>query len=66
MAYATLSTKYSNIGNEQLARDNLTKDRSANGSLYIESHYYESATGQLDKAVHVYWEIRSKANGIPV
>ncbi len=56
MAYAVLGTSYSNIGEVGLAAENAKKayelkDRVSDvEKFYIESHYYEMATGDLDKA----------------
>jgi len=56
MAYAVLGTSYANIGEVGLAAENARKayelkDRvSEVEKFYIESHYYEMATGDLDKA----------------
>jgi serine/threonine protein kinase/Flp pilus assembly protein TadD len=56
MAYAALATSYANIGESGLAAENAKKayelkDRtSEREKFYIDSHYYEMATGDLDKA----------------
>jgi serine/threonine protein kinase/tetratricopeptide (TPR) repeat protein len=56
MARASLATSYANIGEAGLAAENATKafelrDRvSELERFYIDSHYYEMATGDLDKA----------------
>jgi tetratricopeptide (TPR) repeat protein len=56
MAYAVLGTSYVNIGEVGLAAENARKayelkDRVSDvEKFYIESHYYEMATGDLDKA----------------
>jgi serine/threonine protein kinase/tetratricopeptide (TPR) repeat protein len=56
MAYATLATGYTNIGEPGLAAVNAKKayelrDRvSERERFYIDSHYYTMATGDLDKA----------------
>ncbi|MGA8305033.1 MAG: hypothetical protein WB723_05110, partial [Candidatus Acidiferrales bacterium] len=56
MAYAVLGTSYVNIGEVGLAAENAKKayelkDRVSDvEKFYIESHYYEMATGDLDKA----------------
>jgi serine/threonine protein kinase/Flp pilus assembly protein TadD len=56
MAYAVLGTSYANIGEVGLAAENARKayelkDRVSDvEKFYIESHYYEMATGDLDKA----------------
>jgi tetratricopeptide (TPR) repeat protein len=60
MAYATLGVVYSNLGEREQASDCLKKafelkDRaSEREKLYISAHYYEMATGQIDKAIEVY------------
>ena len=60
VAYATLGTIYNNQGSKTLARDALQKafdrrDRaSEHEKLYISTHYYESATGEIDKAAAIY------------
>jgi serine/threonine protein kinase/tetratricopeptide (TPR) repeat protein len=56
IAYAVLATSYSNLGEPGLAAENATKayelrDRvSEREKFYIDSHYHEMATGDLDKA----------------
>ncbi len=56
MAYAVLGTSYVNFGEVGLAAENAEKayelkDRVSDVErFYIESHYYEMATGDLDKA----------------
>jgi tetratricopeptide (TPR) repeat protein len=56
MAYAVIATSYSNIGETGLAAENAKKayelrDRvSEREKFYIDSHYNEMATGDLDKA----------------
>ncbi len=56
MAYAVLGTSYVNIGEVGLASENARKayelkDRVSDvEKFYIESHYYEMATGDLDRA----------------
>jgi tetratricopeptide (TPR) repeat protein len=56
MAYAVIATSYSNIGEPGLAAENAKKayelrDRvSEREKFYIDSHYNEMATGDLDKA----------------
>jgi DNA-binding winged helix-turn-helix (wHTH) protein/tetratricopeptide (TPR) repeat protein len=59
MAYAYLSTTYGNHREPELAAENIRKayDLRAKVSererFYIESHYYEYGTGELEKAVSV-------------
>jgi eukaryotic-like serine/threonine-protein kinase len=56
MAYATLGTSYGSLGEPSLSAENEKKafelrDRvSEREKFYIDSHYYEMATGDLDKA----------------
>ncbi|MGH9745497.1 MAG: protein kinase domain-containing protein [Candidatus Acidiferrales bacterium] len=60
MAYALLGTSYSNMSEQALAAENVKKayelrDRvSEREKYYIDSHYHEMATGNLDKARQVF------------
>jgi eukaryotic-like serine/threonine-protein kinase len=60
MAYALLGTCYSDLGETSLAADNTKKayelrERvSEREKFYIESHYYQFFTGDLEKARQVY------------
>jgi DNA-binding winged helix-turn-helix (wHTH) protein/Flp pilus assembly protein TadD len=60
IAYAALGNAYSNLGEKGLADANIRKayELSAHVSeherLYIESHYYQFATGDLIKASRIY------------
>ncbi len=60
MAYASLGTSYSNLGEPSLAAENTRKayelrERvSEREKFYIESHYYNYVTGDLQKARQVY------------
>ncbi len=60
MAYGTLGTTYNNIGERKRAAENTRKAYELRGrvseweKLYIESHYYHFATGDLEKARQVY------------
>jgi eukaryotic-like serine/threonine-protein kinase len=60
MAYATLGTIYSNLGDDERSSEYITKayDRRERASelekLYISSHYYEFVTGDLDKTINIY------------
>lgn len=64
MAYAVLGAAYGNLGEGTLSRENATKafalhDRvSEREKLYIDTHYCDSATRDLNKAAEVYqlWE----------
>jgi eukaryotic-like serine/threonine-protein kinase len=59
MAYAYLSTTYSNHREPELAAENIRKAYelrarvSERERFYIESHYYENGTGELEKSVQV-------------
>jgi tetratricopeptide (TPR) repeat protein len=73
MAYATLGVIYGNQGSQSLQREMLQKafDRRDRASerekLYISSHYYESATGEIEKAAEVYeqWKQAYPHDNIP-
>jgi tetratricopeptide (TPR) repeat protein len=60
MAYASLGTTYQNIGERDLASENTRKAYelaakvSEREKLYIESHYHDFVTGDLEKAQLVY------------
>ena len=60
MAYATLATSYANIGEPGLASGNARKafelrDRvSEREKFYIDSHYHEMNTGDLEKARQIF------------
>ena len=60
MAYASLGTSYSNLGETSVAAENIRKayelrDRvSEREKFYIESHYYQFVTDDLEKARQVY------------
>jgi eukaryotic-like serine/threonine-protein kinase len=60
MAYAMLGTSYHNIGEKKLSAENTSRayDLRARVSewekFYIESHYYQFATGDLEKARQAY------------
>jgi eukaryotic-like serine/threonine-protein kinase len=60
MAYASLGTTYHNLGEKELAAENtrrayeLRANVSEREKLYIESHYYEFVTGNLEKTRQVY------------
>src|SRR3984893_11258838 len=60
MAYAALGTSYNNLGETSLAAENIRKaydlhDRvSEREKFYIESHYYQFVTGDLEKARQAY------------
>jgi tetratricopeptide (TPR) repeat protein len=60
MAYGRLGAAYDNIGEVALSAENTRKayelrDRvSGRERLYIDSHYYDYATGQLEKSTEIY------------
>ncbi len=60
VAYAALGNAYSNLGETGLAATNIRKSYelrehvSEHERLYIESHYYQFATGDLTKASQIY------------
>jgi serine/threonine protein kinase len=60
MAYARLGTMYTNLGESTLGVENTRRgydlrDRvSEEEKFYIESHYYQNATGDLEKARQIY------------
>jgi eukaryotic-like serine/threonine-protein kinase len=59
MAYAYMATTYTNHGEPKLAGENIRKAYELRGKVsererfYIESHYYWSGTGELEKAAAV-------------
>jgi predicted Ser/Thr protein kinase len=60
MAFASLGTSYNNLGETSLAAENIRKaydlrDRvSEREKFYIESHYYQFVTGDLEKVRRAY------------
>lgn len=60
MAYASLGTTYFNLGEHKLGRDNtrrayeLSEHLSQRERFYIEAHYCDQVTGDLEGARHVY------------
>jgi eukaryotic-like serine/threonine-protein kinase len=60
MAYASLGTTYFNLGEHKLGGDNtrkayeLRERLSQRERFYIEAHYYDQVTGDLEKARQVY------------
>src|SRR4029077_20595741 len=60
MAYAILGTTYRNLGERTLAAENVGKSYPLRSRVsewekfYIESHYYDFGTGDLEKASKVY------------
>jgi tetratricopeptide (TPR) repeat protein len=73
IAYAALGTTYQNIGEKDLASENTRKAYelaatvSEHEKLYIESHYHDFVTGDLEKAQHVYetWKRMYPRDGVP-
>src|SRR5579859_2640952 len=73
MAYATLGVAYSNQGESKQAADYLKKafdlrERAGEREkLYISSHYYDIATGQVEKAIEVYesWKQTYPRDAVP-
>jgi serine/threonine protein kinase/tetratricopeptide (TPR) repeat protein len=64
MAYASMGTSYYNLGEKNLAAENARKAYELRSRVsewerfYVESHYHQFATGDLEKARQVYelWE----------
>jgi eukaryotic-like serine/threonine-protein kinase len=60
LAYATVGVSYNNLTQSQLADANITKAfelkerASERERLYIESHYYDIVTRDIEKAIEVY------------
>jgi serine/threonine protein kinase/Flp pilus assembly protein TadD len=60
IAYASLGTTYHNLGEKELAAENTRKAYELRGKVserekfYIESHYYDFVTGDLEKSRQVY------------
>ena len=60
MAYAYMSTTYANHGEPELAAENIRKAYELRAKVsererfYVESHYYENGTGELEKAEQVF------------
>jgi eukaryotic-like serine/threonine-protein kinase len=60
MAYAYLSTAYANHRSPELAAENIRKAYELRAKVsererfYIESHYYQNGTGELERAVPVF------------
>jgi len=73
MAYATLCTVYSNMGNGENAKESMQKafalrDRaSEREKLYIDSHYYQFVDGDFAKTEQTYllWEQTYPRDAIP-
>jgi serine/threonine protein kinase/tetratricopeptide (TPR) repeat protein len=74
MSYATLGVAYGNLTQQSLARDNLKKAfdlkerASEREKLYISAHYYNDATGEVDKGVEVYeqWKTTYPRDTVPL
>jgi eukaryotic-like serine/threonine-protein kinase len=60
MAHATLGVVYSNLGNNQASLQSLEKSYdlrervTEREKFYISAHYFDIATGQIDKAIEIY------------
>ena len=73
VAYARLGQVYQNVGDGELAAENLKKafelrDRASElEKLYISSHYYAIVTGELDKLIETYelWQRTYPRDPIP-
>jgi eukaryotic-like serine/threonine-protein kinase len=73
MAYASLGTAYHNLGEANLAAENVKKAYELRGrvsereNFYIESHYEHFVTGDLEKAAQVYdlWAQTYPRDSIP-
>jgi len=73
MAYASLGQSYSNLGKDGLAAKNTRKAYelrqrvSEREKFYIESHYYDHVSGDLEKARQVFelWEMTYPRDGVP-
>jgi eukaryotic-like serine/threonine-protein kinase len=74
MAYSTLGTSYFNLGEPSLAAESTSKAYdlrdgvSEREKFYIESHYYQYATANLEKAIPVYemWAQTYPRDFVPV
>ena len=74
MAYASLGTTYHNLGEKELAAENtrrsfeLRAKVSEREKFYIESHYHDFVTGDLNKARQVYelWAQTYPRESIPL
>jgi len=74
MAYASLGTTYHNLGEKELAAENTRRAYELRGKVserekfYIESHYHQNATGDLEKAKQVYelWAQTYPRESIPL
>jgi eukaryotic-like serine/threonine-protein kinase len=64
LAFATLGVAYSNLSQDKLAEESLKKafalkDRATEPErLYISAHYYDTATGEIEKALPIYEQWR--------
>jgi serine/threonine protein kinase/tetratricopeptide (TPR) repeat protein len=73
VAYARLAQSYANTGQSALATESIKqaferKERASElEKLYISSHYYEIATGEIDKSTEVYqlWKRTYPRDSIP-
>ena len=72
-AYATLGVCYNNQGESELGRENIKKafelrDRvSEREKFYISAHYYDTVTGEIDKAIETYdlWKQTYPRDSVP-
>ena len=73
VAYAGMATAYANLGERKLAADNAAKAfelrerASERERLYIEAHYYDAVTGNLEKTRQTYelWQQAYPRDDIP-
>jgi eukaryotic-like serine/threonine-protein kinase len=73
VAYAALATAYANLGERKLASENAAKAfelrerASERERLYIEAHYYDAVTGNLEKTRQAYelWQQSYPRDDIP-
>jgi serine/threonine protein kinase/Tfp pilus assembly protein PilF len=74
LAYATMGVAYGNNGETKAAEENLKKafalkDRTTEPErLYIQAHYYDTVTGELDKTIDTYetWVRTYPRDSIPL
>src|SRR5262249_20772132 len=73
LAYAQMGTAYGNLGERRLAAENASKafqlkDRASERErLYIEAHYYDAVTGDLEKTRQAYelWQQAYPRDDVP-
>jgi tetratricopeptide (TPR) repeat protein len=74
IAYASLGTTYHNLGEKELAAENTRRAFELRGKVserekfYIESHYHDFVTGDLEKAKQVYelWSQTYPRESVPL